>query len=105
MTKNLYESTNIQFSKKTEGEISIEEEDEEAATGTTSVGGFPVSLPERPRTRETIGFTEPLSMHSRTELPSTLPFLRGGSGDVNQLYKEKYLKYREKYLKLKYNIN
>lgn len=107
LTKNLYDSTNIQFSKKTEGEIPLEEE--VAATGTTSPGGLPVSLPERQQTREITrepsGFTEPLSMPSRTELPSALPFFRGGSVGDNKLYKEKYLKYREKYLKLKYNIN
>lgn len=99
LTKNLYDSTNIQFSKKTADEIPLEEE---AATGTTSTGG----LPERPQTRKITGFTEPQLMPSATELPSTLPLLRGGFvGDANQLYKEKYLKYREKYLKLKYNIN
>jgi len=86
LTENLYNSTNIKFSKN-------EDDADEKAAVAVAVGG----LPRIPQIR---------NLDAREHMISALPTLsvfRGGSS--NQLYKEKYLKYREKYLKLKYNIN
>lgn len=88
LAKTLYESTDLKLNDNEEEEEE-EEEVEGGSLGTiTPIRELQINQPERNQ------------QNLQGNLTQTIPVFRGGG---NQVYKEKYIKYRKKYLKLKYN--
>ena len=97
LTKKLFDSTDLKLNDKELEETAYENIEEEVVEPLQE-------LLQDPRHEELL--QTPIHEEGGS-LPPRLPLLRGHNleGGGNELYKEKYLKYREKYLKLKYNIN